>query len=42
MPLRALRELQGGYLHHAVLLGGIGNMDALVDGQAGDFAQVVV
>ena len=42
MPLRALRELQGGYLYHAVLLGGIGEMDALIDGEAGDLAEVMV
>ena len=42
MPLRPLLELEGGHLDHAVLLGGIGDMDAFVDGQACYLAQVVV
>ena len=42
MPLRPLRELHGGHLHDAVQLRSIGDVDALVDGQPGDFAQVMV
>ena len=42
VPLRPLGELEGGHLHHAVLLGAIHDVDALVDGQAGDFPEVVV
>ena len=36
VPLRPFRELDGGHLHHPVLLGGIHDMDALVDGTEGD------
>ena len=42
VPLGPLGELQGGHLHHAVPLGCIGNVDALVNGQAGNLAQIVV
>ena len=42
VPLRPFRELDGGHLHHPVLLGRIHDVDALVDGQAGDFPEVVV
>ena len=42
MPLRPFGELQGQHLHHAVLLGSVGNVDALVNGQAGNLAQIVV
>ena len=37
VPLRPLGELEGGHLHHAVLLGAIHDVDALVDGEACDF-----
>ena len=42
MPLGTLRELQRGHLDHTVVLGGIGNVNAFVDGEASDLAQVVV
>ena len=42
MPLGTLGELQGSHLHDAVLLGGIGDMDAFVNGQTRYLAEVVV
>ena len=42
MPLGPLGELQGSHLHHAIPLGSVGDVDTLIDGKAGDLAQVVV
>ena len=42
MPLGSFRELEGHHFDDAVLLGGEGDVDAFVDGEAGDFAEVVV
>ena len=42
VPLGALGELEGDQLDHAVLLGGIGDVDAFVDGKAGDLPEVMV
>ena len=42
VPLGPLGELEGHHFDDAVLLGGEGDVDAFVDGEAGDFAEVVV
>ena len=42
MPLCSLGELQGGHLHYPILLGGIGNVNTFVDGQASDLSEVMV
>ena len=42
VPLRALGKLQRLHLYNAVALGAPGDVDALVDGKAGDLAEVVV
>lgn len=42
MPLRALGKLETDHLHHAVVLGSEGNMDALVDGKTSNLAEVMV
>ena len=42
MPLCSLGELQGGHLHYPILLGGIGDVNTFVDGQAGDLSEVMV
>ena len=42
MPLGTLGELQRGHLHDAILLGGISDMDAFVNGETGYLAEVVV
>ena len=42
MPLGTLVKLERREFHHAVLLGAVGQVDALVDGQAGNLPQVVV
>ena len=40
VELGAFVELQGAKLHHAVVLGTIGDVDAFVDGQTGNLAQI--
>ena len=42
MPLCSFGELQGGHLHYPILLGGIGDVNTFVDGQAGDLSEVMV
>ena len=42
MPLGALVKLQRAKLNYAILLGMIGDMDALINGKAGDLAVLVV
>ena len=42
MPLGSLRELQRGHLHHAVMLGSIGEMNAFVYRQTGNLTEVMV
>ena len=42
MPLGTLGELQGGHLHYPILLGGVGDVNTFVDGQAGDLSEVLV
>ena len=42
VPLGTLGELQRLHLDDAVLLGGIGDVDAFVDGQTSDFSKVMV
>ena len=42
MPLGSLRELQRSHLHHAVMLGSIGEMNAFVYRQTSNLSEVVV
>ena len=42
VPLGALVKLERAELDDAVVLGFVGEVDAAVDGQAGNFAQLVV
>ena len=42
MPLGSLRELQRGHLHHAIMLGSIGEMNAFVYRQTSNLSEVVV
>ncbi len=42
MPLRPLRELDRSKFHDAILLRCVGDMDALIDGEAGNFSEIMV
>ena len=42
MPLRPLRELDRSKFDDAILLRCVGDMDALIDGKAGDFSEIMV
>ena len=42
MPLRPLRELDGSEFDDAILLRCVGDMDALIDGKAGNFSEIMV
>ena len=42
MPLRPALKLQGRQLHYSVFLWTVGNVNALIDGKAGNARQLMV